>query len=174
MYDRAGPSFTSVLFAVYVAGGLASFATRRIAAGIILGSADQHLSRADAVHRLLLAELVASLLASVIAGGIVYFILSMDGVGPSFLRAVVGVAVGSGIGTVIALYVVLAERPPAGAAQGAPFVDALRSLAYAPLMLVGLFVSALIIQAGSGRRASLPSGETPWEYKLPPGATWRD
>jgi hypothetical protein len=46
---------------------------------------------------------------------------------------------------------------------------------YAPLGFAGLFLSALIIQGGAGRRTE-PStrGQTPWEYKLPPGAKWPD
>jgi hypothetical protein len=173
MSTRAGPSFVSVVFAVYVSGGIASLATSRIAAGVVLGSSDQHLSRADAVHKYLLAQALTLVVTTVVAAGIVYFILALDGSGPSFLRALFGVAVGSAIGSAIALYVVLEMRPPTGPAQAAPFVNAVQSLVYAPLMFVGLFVSALIIYAGSGRIVPTTSGEMAWEYKLPPGATWR-
>jgi len=173
MYERPGPSFVSVLFAVYVAGGIASLVTNQVTARALLGAATQPISRSDAVHLFFAAQLLNSLVVTFVGAGIVCVILGIDGEGPSFARALAGVALGSVIGSVVSLYVALNMRPPVGPAQGAPFVNVLQSVAYAPLMFVGLFVSALVIHAGTGMMRTRP-GETPWEYKLPPGTTWRD
>jgi hypothetical protein len=176
MHERSGPNFASIVFAVYVAGGIASVGTTQLAARLLLRWTDPATSRSNAANLYVAAQLFDVLLVSSIGALVVYLILGLDGNGPTLLRSFAGVAVGSLIGTVIQISVVLNIRDAAGPNQAARFVTALQSVAYAPLMFIGLFVSALIISAGSGRdRATAASGrEAPWEYKLPPGTTWRD
>src|SRR5207247_10412677 len=79
---------------------------------------------------------------------------------------------GSVIGSVVSLYVALNMRPPVGPAQGAPFVNVLQSVAYAPLMFVGLFVSALVIHAGTGMMRTRP-GEDRKSTRLNSSHEWR-
>ena len=170
-YVRSGPSLGAVVVSVWLAGGVTSFASAVATAALVLR---------DASNRVSATELVGSLAGGLVIGtalgaALVYAILSWDeGGGPTYGRAFVALLAGKLVGLVV---LVLIAQAAAGENDGLGWAALpLTSLGYVPVGSLGLVASVwILMSAPRPEGIDVPrSGGTPWEYKLPPGAQWRE
>lgn len=176
MFER-GPSFTATIFAVYVAGLVTSAIVGQFLSRLLVRHVHAGMTDGEVRNLFISSQIIAVLPTALVAAVIAWGILSLDGGGPSFLRVFFAMGLGTVLTTAISTYALLdlIDSSPRSGTSIAPVAAELRSFLYAPLRFVGLFVSALIIHSSDARRtAPATRGETPWEYKLPPGAKWHD
>jgi hypothetical protein len=177
-YDRERPSFATAFFAVYVAGAITALGSNALLSSV-LAVQDHRRKSTPSLALLASAEVLSLVISSAVAALVVWGVLSFEGAAPTYRRTFVAMLAGNvaSVATVIILATQAARTLPSPGSTNAllPLAWTARSLLLAPFAWLGLLLSVWIICGAREplQRARASKAEQ-WEYKLPPGASWRE
>jgi hypothetical protein len=185
---RSSPSLLSTVIAVWLAGAGTSFAGTLVVSALLFSRSDDGTLQVPSSTALLVACVASVVLGAALGAAIVYAVLAWDGSaggGVSYARALAALLAGKLVGLLVLAWLAAAWLDETEAVGGEVPAESsgvvvgllalpLSSLLLTPVSSLGFVVSVLIVMSGSSSSSRRSSGDTPWEYKLPPGASWRE